>query len=227
VCHRAKDDPNTGFAEKSQQASLLFVPTVSSNVNSLALTCVLLGVLSSVSHGNPAEDNRLSPEGLLRPVKLVSTSGNIQNAEALVEDHQGFATLTMTAGGAAPMVILDYGRDVGGIPVFEVMPYPGLRNYKLSTANRSSICCPPVTVTRPQEFRSWATAALVTLRAPILTPSRAPASSVTGSSRAASGSRLGRALSPATPRERPRLSVRSGATCKRVSPSIAAEPGSG
>ena len=34
----------------------------------------------------------------------------------------------MTAGGAAPMVILDYGRDVGGIPVFEVSAVSGTPN---------------------------------------------------------------------------------------------------
>ena len=95
------------------------------NISSLALGCVLLGVLSRVSHADPAEDDISSPERLLRPVKLVSTSGNVQNAEALVEDHEGYATLTMTAGGAAPMVILDYGRDVGGIPVFEVSAVSG------------------------------------------------------------------------------------------------------
>jgi hypothetical protein len=37
---------------------------------------------------------------------VVSTSGNVQNAQALVEGHGGYATLTMVQGGAPPMIIL-------------------------------------------------------------------------------------------------------------------------
>jgi alpha-L-rhamnosidase len=57
---------------------------------------------------------------LLRPEKVVSTSGNVTNAEALVSGHAGPAVLTMAAGGIPPTIILDYGRDVGGLPVFDV-----------------------------------------------------------------------------------------------------------
>ena len=61
----------------------------------------------------------------MRPIKVVSTSGNVTNAEALVEDHEGYATLTMVQGSPAPQIILDYGRDVGGLPVFEVTSISG------------------------------------------------------------------------------------------------------
>jgi alpha-L-rhamnosidase len=62
---------------------------------------------------------------LLLPLTVVSTTGNVQNADALVAGHGGVATLTMAAGGTAPMIILDYGRDVGGLPVFEVISVSG------------------------------------------------------------------------------------------------------
>src|ERR1700740_3642708 len=58
---------------------------------------------------------------LMRPVRVESTSGQVSNAEALVAGHHGFATLTWGGVGSAPMIILDYGRDVGGIPVFDVV----------------------------------------------------------------------------------------------------------
>jgi alpha-L-rhamnosidase len=61
----------------------------------------------------------------LRPIKVVSTTGNVSNAEALVADGQGYTSLTMVQGGTAPMIILDYGHDVGGLPVFEVTSVSG------------------------------------------------------------------------------------------------------
>jgi hypothetical protein len=56
---------------------------------------------------------------------VVSTTGNVRNADALVANHEGYTTLTMVQGGTAPMIILDYGRDVGGIPIFEVSVVTG------------------------------------------------------------------------------------------------------
>jgi alpha-L-rhamnosidase len=90
------------------------------NVSSLAMGCMLLGVLSSVSQADPADVDSLSPERLLRPVKLVSVSGDVQNAEALIKGHGGSTTLTMVKSGPVPTIVVDYGRDVGGLPVFEI-----------------------------------------------------------------------------------------------------------
>jgi alpha-L-rhamnosidase len=69
------------------------------------------------------ESRQIGP--LLRPLKVVSTTGNVQNAEALVEGRAGYTTLTWEGEGVAPQVVLDYGRDVGGIPVFEVISVSG------------------------------------------------------------------------------------------------------
>ena len=101
-------------------------PLLFRNFNTLGIGCLFLGALSSFaladSDRNPGPHSR---EPLLRPIKVVSTTGNVSNAEALVADAQGYTSLTMVQGGTAPMIILDYGHDVGGLPVFEVTSVSG------------------------------------------------------------------------------------------------------
>jgi hypothetical protein len=62
---------------------------------------------------------------LVRPLRVESTSGQVTNAEALIAGHHGFATLAWGGDGSAPTIVLDYGRDVGGIPVFDVVSVSG------------------------------------------------------------------------------------------------------
>ena len=57
----------------------------------------------------------------MTPVAVVSTSGNVTNAAALTSGGSGSAKLTMASGGTAPVIILDYGKDVGGFPYFTVI----------------------------------------------------------------------------------------------------------
>src|SRR5260370_1107018 len=91
------------------------------NFRAIGIGCLLSGTLSGSALADSSEDSGSeSREPLLRPIKVVSTSGNVTNAEALIEDHEGYATLTMVQGSPAPQIILDYGRDVGGLPVFDV-----------------------------------------------------------------------------------------------------------
>lgn len=59
------------------------------------------------------------------PVAVVSTSGNVTNAAALVPGGSGSAKLTMVPGGPAPVILLDYGKDVGGFPYFAVTAASG------------------------------------------------------------------------------------------------------
>ncbi len=61
------------------------------------------------------------------PVAVVSTSGDVTNAAALASggSGSGSATLTMASGGTAPTIILDYGKDVGGFPYFDVAAESG------------------------------------------------------------------------------------------------------
>jgi alpha-L-rhamnosidase len=61
----------------------------------------------------------------VHPVRIVSTAGSVKGAATLVGSGVGRATLTMTPGGRSPVVIVDYGRDVGGIPYFVVQSESG------------------------------------------------------------------------------------------------------
>src|SRR4051794_35793693 len=54
----------------------------------------------------------------LKPVKVTAT-GNVTNPQALVTGS-GTTTLTNVAGQAPPILVLDYGKEVGGLPFFGV-----------------------------------------------------------------------------------------------------------
>ena len=55
------------------------------------------------------------------PARIVSTSGSVSGAQALTEPGQGGVTvLKMVAGGPRPTIVVDYGKDVGGVPYFVV-----------------------------------------------------------------------------------------------------------
>jgi hypothetical protein len=55
-----------------------------------------------------------------RPVRISSTSGAVTGAQGLVDPSKGPATITWDGTGLAPTVVLDYGREVGGLPFFNV-----------------------------------------------------------------------------------------------------------
>jgi alpha-L-rhamnosidase len=59
------------------------------------------------------------------PTAITSTSGSVTGAANLVCGGSGGATLTMTGGGATPTIVLDYGREVGGLPYFTVTAATG------------------------------------------------------------------------------------------------------
>ena len=59
----------------------------------------------------------------LRPVAVTSSEGRVRGADAMLSG--GVMTLTLAAGGVVPSVVLDYGREVGGYPVFEVVDVSG------------------------------------------------------------------------------------------------------
>jgi alpha-L-rhamnosidase len=63
----------------------------------------------------------------VHPVAVVSTSGQVSNAGALTNPGSGqTATLTRTAGETGLTdVILDYGKDIGGLPKFTVTAETG------------------------------------------------------------------------------------------------------
>ena len=55
----------------------------------------------------------------VKPVAVVSTTGAVTGAQALA-NGSGTATLTDVAGQAPPTIVLDYGKEVGGLPFFNV-----------------------------------------------------------------------------------------------------------
>lgn len=61
----------------------------------------------------------------VHPVRIVSTAGSVSGAATLVGAGVGRATLTMTPGGRSPVIVVDYGQDVGGIPYFVVQSESG------------------------------------------------------------------------------------------------------
>jgi alpha-L-rhamnosidase len=64
--------------------------------------------------------------GTAYPVRVVSTSGQVTNADALIHPRGAAATVISRApGDPAPAVVLDYGRDVGGVPEFGVQAVSG------------------------------------------------------------------------------------------------------
>src|SRR3954454_6335567 len=52
------------------------------------------------------------------PVRIASVSGSVSNADGLIDPSKGPATLSYAAGGQPPVIVLDYGREVGGLPFF-------------------------------------------------------------------------------------------------------------
>jgi hypothetical protein len=60
------------------------------------------------------------------PVRIARVSGDVANAQALLHpDGQQAATLTYTQGGAQPEIVLDFGKEVGGILRFDVGSFSG------------------------------------------------------------------------------------------------------
>ena len=59
------------------------------------------------------------------PAAIASTSGTVTGAQNLICGGSGGATLTMTSGGATPTIVLDYGKEVGGVPYFNVSAESG------------------------------------------------------------------------------------------------------
>ena len=57
-------------------------------------------------------------EATAKPVRINTTIGDVTNAEGLVDPSKGPARLTYSGTGPAPVIILDYGREVGGLPFF-------------------------------------------------------------------------------------------------------------
>jgi hypothetical protein len=80
---------------------------------------------------------------VVSPVRVVSASGTVSDAAALVRPGGGSTTLTYAPGGTAPVIVLDYGKEVGGFPKFQIDAFSGVPvlhvAYSETLANLSSI----------------------------------------------------------------------------------------
>ncbi len=60
------------------------------------------------------------------PVRVVSTTGSVIDPNALLHNGNGAGTtLTATDGGTTPSIVLDYGKDIGGVPEFGITTETG------------------------------------------------------------------------------------------------------
>jgi len=59
------------------------------------------------------------------PTAVTSTAGTVSGASTLLCGGSGAATLTMVSGGTAPVIVFDYGKEVGGTPYFDITSESG------------------------------------------------------------------------------------------------------
>ena len=71
---------------------------------------------------NPAWRGYVLGDGAVdaKPVRIASTSGAVTNAQGLVDPSSGPARISWDGTGFAPLILLDYGREVGGLPFLNV-----------------------------------------------------------------------------------------------------------
>ena len=65
-------------------------------------------------------------DAVVRPVRVLQVVGDVTNPQALAHPGSGTATtLTYPPGATAPSLVLDYGKDVGGLGTFDVASTSG------------------------------------------------------------------------------------------------------
>jgi hypothetical protein len=63
---------------------------------------------------------------IVTPVRIVRVSGDVAGAQALLHpDGHQTATMSYSQGGAKPEIVLDFGKEVGGVPHFDVGAFSG------------------------------------------------------------------------------------------------------
>ena len=71
---------------------------------------------------NPNWQNYVLATGAsqLTPARIVSVSGKVSNPVGLLDGTRGGAKLTWDGRGAMPTILVDYGVESGGVPLFTV-----------------------------------------------------------------------------------------------------------
>src|SRR4029077_9113310 len=97
------------------------------------LGCAVVASCSGVTRGAPAITNHrwvrfvsAPPRVDVTPIALTRTSGEVSGASGLVGGRgTPLTTLTMRSGDPAPVVVVDYGKDIGGVPHLVVQTATG------------------------------------------------------------------------------------------------------
>lgn len=92
----------------------------------VAVSVALVTGTTPSASADPADWHRYvegSQSDKVTPQAIVSTSGDVKNGQGLIRG--GDVTLTKSADGPDPVVVLDYGIDVAGVPYFDVSAATG------------------------------------------------------------------------------------------------------
>lgn len=90
------------------------------------------------------------PSTDVMPVAIVATSGDVRDAGALLDPRHGSTTLTRTSADTGPTdILLDYGKDVGGLPYFAVSAATGAPDLHVSYSEGGTYADQPNGDTNP------------------------------------------------------------------------------
>ena len=103
----------------------------------------------------------------VRPVSVVRTHGTVTNPGALTGQSSGSTVLTTAPGGPQAIVVLDYGKEVGGTPYVRVASQPANSlNVRISTSEALTFLNTNKTTTLASSASSGATNVKVASVAP-------------------------------------------------------------
>ncbi len=102
----------------------------------------------------------------VKPVAITRFHGNVTNPEALLGGG-GTTTLTMAAGGPPAVIVLDYGKEVGGTPYINVAgSSPATNTVRISTSEALPFLNSNTTTTLARDASAGASNVKVTSVAP-------------------------------------------------------------
>lgn len=92
-----------------------------------ALTVAIPGAAAAAAPNGPDWQHYVETPSspTVCPTAVASTSGTVTGAQHLLCGGSGGATLSLAAGGQLPTIVLDYGKEVGGLPYFDVSAETG------------------------------------------------------------------------------------------------------
>jgi hypothetical protein len=96
----------------------------------------------------------------VRPI-AVTPRGAVANPAALLDGGSTTTTLTTTLGGAPASVLLDFGKDVSGLPYFDVTSVSGPATLSMATSEAREFIRTPASTTTTATADAGATTVLV------------------------------------------------------------------